>query len=60
MWVAEQIAFEYGVGWDMDGKFWIGLSDLQLIAFAAALRAHHEALYPGKVAEVGKTKRRLD
>lgn len=44
-WVAEELAFEFGIGWNGD-KLMVSLSDLQLIAFTAALRAHVEAQYP--------------
>lgn len=44
-WVAEHLAFENGVQW-WDERVVIRLSDLQLVAFAAAMRTHCEALYP--------------
>lgn len=47
LWVAEQIGFEYGVMWNPKKvQLHISLTDLQLIAFASALRAHVKAWYP--------------
>ena len=45
LWVAEHLAWEADVQW-WDSRVIIKLSDLQMVAFAAAMRAHHEALYP--------------
>ncbi len=61
-WVAEHLALENGVQW-WDESVVIRLTDLQLISFAAALRAHREAMYPkkskvGKKREEKKKKRR--
>lgn len=47
LWVAEHLGFEHDVQW-WDGRLIIRLSDMQLVAFAAAVRAHHEALYPSR------------
>lgn len=47
LWVAEHLGFEWGVQW-WDEQLFIKLSDMQLVAFSAAMRAHHEALYPSK------------
>jgi len=42
-WVAEHLGFEWGVQW-WNEQVVISLSDLQLVAFAAAMRAHREAV----------------
>lgn len=56
-WVAEHLAFEWGVQW-WDEQVVIRLSDLQIVAFAAAMRAHCEALYPTKAGKRAKKKKR--
>lgn len=53
-WVAEHLAFESQVQW-WDERVIIRLSDLQLVAFAAAMRAHREAIYPRRVRGKKKT-----
>lgn len=45
IWVAEHLGFDWGVQW-WDEKLVIRLSDMQLVAFSAAMRAHREALFP--------------
>jgi len=66
LWVAEHLAFEYGVMWNpQKGRLAIDLTDLQLIAFAAAMRSHHAATYPTeRKAPAARTKpkrkRRID
>ena len=45
LWVAEHLAWENEVQW-WDSRLIIRLSDMQLVAFAAAIRAHYEAIYP--------------
>jgi hypothetical protein len=47
LWVAEHLGFEWGVQW-WDERLVIRLSDMQLVAFSAAMRAHVEALYPSR------------
>jgi len=51
LWVGEQLGFDgWGIWFERAkddfgvGQLKINLSDLQLIAFAAALRAHHEVI----------------
>lgn len=48
-WVAEHLQFEWGVQW-WNEQVVIRLTDLQMVAFAAAMSAHRQALYP----KVGK------
>lgn len=49
LWVAEELAFEFGVRWEpTTGRLAIELTDLQLIAFAAAMRSHTAATFPKK------------
>lgn len=47
LWVSEHLGFEEYIQW-WDGRLIIRLSDMQLIAFAAAMRAHLEAVYPSR------------
>ena len=57
-WVAECLEFEWGIQW-WDDKVVIRLTDLQLIAFSAALKAHGEPISPPKKAgKRGKKKKR--
>ena len=49
-WVAEHLALENGVQW-WNEQVVIRLTDLQLISFAAAMRAHREVMYPKKKAK---------
>lgn len=44
LWVAEALGFEYAVQWRGEDALVISLEDLQLVAFAAAMRAHHEVI----------------
>ena len=52
-WVAEHLAIENGVQWWNESVV-IRLTDLQLVAFAAAMKAHREAMYPKRRAKDGK------
>lgn len=54
-WVAEHLAIENGVQW-WDERVVIRLTDLQLVAFAAAMRAHREAMYPKSKSKEGAKK----
>ncbi|KKN60698.1 hypothetical protein LCGC14_0528970 [marine sediment metagenome] len=55
LWVAEELAFEFGVWWDTEKtSLMISLSDLQLIAFASALLAHREIVYAQYTKRQGK------
>ena len=46
--VAEALGFEFGIVWNEqeDGRMKVTLSDLQLFAFAAALKVHREITFP--------------
>ncbi len=53
-WVAECLTFEWGIQW-WEEQVVVRLTDLQLIAFAAALKAHGDRIYP-KAGKRGKKK----
>lgn len=55
--IAERLGFESGVQW-WDEKLYLRLSDLQLIAFAAAMSAHFEAVYPKRTRSQGAKEKR--
>lgn len=55
-WVAECLTYEWGIMW-WEEQVIIRLTELQLIAFAAALKAHGDRIYP-KAGKRGKKKRR--
>lgn len=47
LWVAEELGYEWGVLWNpQTGNLTVELSDLQMVAFSAAMRSHHAATYP--------------
>lgn len=50
MWVSEHLGFEWGVQW-WGEQVHVNLSDLQMVAFAAAMQAHREATYPARPAK---------
>ena len=52
-WVAEHLALENGVQW-WNESIVIRLTDLQLISFAAAMKAHRAAMYPKTRTKNGK------
>ena len=52
-WVAEHLRFDWGVQW-WNEKVVIHLTELQLLAFAAAMKAHRETVYPKRAGKHGK------
>lgn len=47
LWVAECLGMEWGVQW-WESKLYIKLTDLQLVAFAAAMQTHTAKVMPKK------------
>ena len=45
LWVAECLTFEWGVQW-WESQIYIKLTDLQLVAYAAAMQTHAQKVMP--------------
>lgn len=58
LWVAECLTFEWGVQW-WNSQIYISLTDLQLVAFAAAMQTHAAKVMPKrkKSKKAGKKKK---